>query len=402
MDSTGDRPLSGFWVVLALFISARLMLLVIWPPETLTLYGDYDYYFRLAALERSGQLPFVHYWSEYPPVFPWLNLVLYELSGGSFKNYVVLTRLVLLAFEAGSLYLLYRIAVDSRGPDQAMQITWVYLALTVPVFIWLGSFEAITACLVLLALFTLKRGRPWITGLIIGLGAMVKWLPLLLLAAVGRQRGPRAGLVSGLAALLVCLVVLGPLAWFSPDYTLASLKAQVGKSSWQTLWALLDGNLANTGSFGPLSDRFDPARAGVPLHNPSRLPWWLTAIPFAGAGLFALTRPRRRQIDDHLVFSALAFILFCLWSKGWSPQWQMFLIPLLLLSLPLRRAVLVVLALGFINVLEWPAILSRGLTQLLPLTVIARSLIWVVLAWELYQRLAHPPSAIGAADGPAS
>jgi hypothetical protein len=80
----------------------------------------------------------------------------------------------------------------------------------------------------------------------------------------------------------------------------------------------------------------------------------------------------------------------------------MFLIPLILLSLPLRRAVLVVLALGFINVLEWPAILSRGLTQLLPLTVIARSLIWVVLAWELYRHLVHSPSAIGAADGPAS
>ena len=402
MDTTGNRLLSGFWVVLALFLSARLMQLVIWPPEMLTLYGDYDYYFRLAALVRSGQLPFIHYWSEYPPVFPWLNLALYELSGGTFRNYVVITRLVLLGFEAGSLYLLYRIAAGSRGPDGALQVAWVYLALYVPAFIWLGSFEAITACLVLLALFSLRRSRPWITGLIIGLGAMVKWLPLLLVATVWRQRGWRGGLVSGLAAVSVCLVMLGPLAWLSPDTTLASLTAQASKSSWQTIWALIDGNDANTGSLGPIAERFDPARAGVPLHNPSRLPWALTAIPFAGVGLFALTRPRRRQIDDDLVFTAFAFILFCLWSKGWSPQWQMFLIPLILLSLPLRRAVMVVLTLGFINVLEWPAILSRGLTALLPLTVIARSLIWVVLAWELYQRLVHPPSAIGAADGPAS
>jgi hypothetical protein len=379
-----------FVLVLALFVSARLMLLMTWPAENLTLYGDYRYYFDLGALSDAGYVPFIHYWSEHAPVFPFLNLVLYWLSGGIFKNYALLTGLALLAFEAGMLTLLYLLATDLRGDDQAAQIGWVYLALFIPVFIWLGTYEAITACFVLLALFALQRDRRWLAGLAIGLGTMTKLLPLLLLATVWRTRGWKAALVSGLAALLVIAAILGPLLVLSPDYTLASLQAQANKSSWETVWALLDGNVANTGNFGPIADRFDPAKAQETLHNPPRLPAWLTLIPFALLGLFIFTRPHVRDKDDGLIFTALTFTLFFLWSKGWSPQWQIFLIPLLLLALPLRRATTFVLVLGFVNLLEWPVILSRGLTHLLPLTIVARTLMFALLAWELYQQMRQP------------
>jgi hypothetical protein len=133
------------------------------------------------------------------------------------------------------------------------------------------------------------------------------------------------------------------------------------------------------------------------LHNPPRLPSWLTLIPFALLGLFIFTRPLVRDRHDGLIFSTLTIIIFFLWSKGWSPQWQMFLIPLLLLTLPLRRAVMFVIVLGFVNLLEWPVILSRGLWELLPLTVIIRTLIFVLLVWELYRQIRGQamPGALG-------
>ena len=68
-------------------------------------------------------------------------------------------------------------------------------------------------------------------------------------------------------------------------------------------------------------------------------------------------------------------------------QWQTFLIPLLLLSLPYRRAVLFIILLGFVNLLEWPVILSRGLTELLPITIFARTFIFILLGIDLYQRM---------------
>jgi len=376
---------SEFGLALLLFVSARLMVLMVWPAENLTLYGDYRYYFDLASLSEDGYLPFIHYWSEHAPLFPFLNLLIFRLSGGVFKNHVLLVSLAMLLFEAGALWLLHRLAADLHGEAQATQIAWVYVALYVPVFIWLSTFEAMTAFFVLLALLGLRRRRLGLSGLAIGLGTMTKFVPILLLATVWRERGWRAALVSGLVALAVCGAILGPLLLLSPDYTLASLQAQASKSSWQTVWALIDGNTANTGNLGPITDRFDPAKASVPLHNPSRLPPWLTLAPFALLGLFLLTRPPVRD-EDGPIFTALAFVLLFLWSKGWSPQWQIFLIPLLLLSLPLRRAVMFILVLGFVNLLEWPVMLSRGLWEWLPLTVILRTLILILLAWELWQR----------------
>jgi hypothetical protein len=388
----GDFPL-----ILLLFLSARLMMLMIWPAENLTLYGDYRYYFDLASLSEAGHIPFIHYWSEHAPLFPFLNLALYQLSGGVLKNHVLLTSLAMLVFEAGSLILLYLLANDIRDKNQAVQVSWVYAVLYVPAFMWLSTFEAMTAFFVLLALFFSRRNRLWLTGLVVGLGTMTKLLPIVLLAMVWRTHGWRAALIGGLAALLVCAVVLGPLLALSPDYTLASLQAQMGKSSWQTVWALIDGNVENTGNFGPIADRFDPAKARQMLHNPPRLPSWLTLIPFALLGLFIFTRPLVRDRHDGLIFSTLTIIIFFLWSKGWSPQWQMFLIPLLLLTLPLRRAVMFVIVLGFVNLLEWPVILSRGLWELLPLTVIIRTLIFVLLVWELYRQIRGQamPGALG-------
>jgi uncharacterized membrane protein len=387
-----ERGSANLKLILSLFIGSRLMTLMAWPAETLTLYGDFRYYFDLAALSDARHLPFLDYWSEHAPLFPFLNLLTYRL-GSAFKNHVLLNALVLLAFEVGALILLHRLAVDIHGEKRAEQIGWAYTALYVPVFIWLGTFEIMTAFFVLLTLFALRRDRIWHAGLAIGLGALTKYLPLVLLATVWRQRGPRAALRAGLIATLVCAAVFGPLLALSPEFTLASLRSQAAKSSWQTIWALIDGNAANTGNFGPIADRFDPAAASQPLHNPSRLPSWLTLIPFALLGLFAATRPRLRPKDDAILFTALTLTLLFLWSKGWSPQWQILLVPLLLLAFPLRRAVAFVLALGFINLLEWPVILSRGLTGWLPLTVVARTLVLALLAWELYRqmRMRQPP-----------
>ena len=399
MQPTTNQPRDSLWLILSLFIGFRLMILMAWPVETLTRYGDYQYYYNLAALSDMGRLPFLHYWSEHLPIFPFLSVALYQLSGGVFKNYALLLSLSMLVFETGSLVLLYRMASEIRDRSQATWVSGAYVALFTPVFIWLGTFEAMTAFLVLLTLFALHRGQSWLSGIAIGLGAVTKVLPLLLLATVWRTRGWRAAVVSGLLALLVCLVVLGPLLILSPDYTLASLQSQGSKSSWQTVWALLDGNTANTGIFGPVADHFDPVKARTQLHNPSRVPAWLTLMPFALLGLFMFTRPVLRPAHDPFIFAALTFTIFFLWAKGWSPQWQIFLIPLLLLSLPVQRAVLFVLVLGFINLLEWPILLSRGLTELLPLTIVARTIVLALLGWQLYKQMTRLPRPTAALNG---
>ena len=378
-----------FFTILLLFVTGRVMLLLAFPPENLIAYGDYRHYFNLAQLTRQGFYPFIHYWYEFPPIFPYLNIAVYNLAGGQLKNYIPLLALALLLAETGNLVLLHRLALMLHGPYRAARIAWIYTALFVPVFFWLGNFDALTTFFILLGLVALLESRRGLLAAALGLGAMVKFVPLLLLAAVWRARGFWAAAGYGLAAAAISLLMFGPFALLNPAMTLASLQAQAGKSSYQTVWALVDGNLT-TGNFGPIMDHFDSAAAGQPVNNPARLPTWLTFIPFGLLGVWTLTRPRRLPEANHdtLAFTAFTFIIFFLWSQGWSPQWQTFLIPLLLLVFPERRAVLLIVVLGLVNFLEWPVILSRGLTQFLPFTIIIRTLIFALLAVELYRQVA--------------
>lgn len=387
-DRPGYSPATpGFGLILMLFFTSRLMLLLAFPPENLIFYGDYQHYFNVADMTRAGLYPFIDYWYEFPPIFPYLNIAVYTIAGGELKNYIMLLALVLLLVECGNLTLLYRLAFTLYGRQRAILTAWIYLALFTPIFFWLGNFDALTTFFILLGLYGLLRGKRLLLAAALGLGAMVKFLPVILLATVWRVKGLKAAVIYGLAVVAICLLIFGPFALASPTFTLASLQAQAGKSSYQTVWALIDGN-DTTGNFGPLADHLDPAVAGRPLHNPARIPSWLALVPFGLLGLFILTRPRLADIKyDAVLFTTLTFVIFFLWSPGWSPQWQTFLIPLLLLSFYEQRAVLFIIALSFINFLEWPVMLSRGLNQLLPVTILARTLVFVVIGLELYRKL---------------
>jgi hypothetical protein len=358
------------------------------PPENLIFYGDYRHYFNLADMTRQGYYPFIHYWYEFPPIFPYLNIAVYAVAGQQLKNYIVLLAFVLLLVECGNLYLLYRLAFILRGRARAIQIAWIYTALFVPIFFWLGNFDTLTTFFILLALYSLMRNRSKILAIALGLGTMVKFLPVILLATIWRVKGLRLTLIYGAIIVLISLIIFGPFVLVNPTMTVASLQAQAGKSSYETVWALVDGNYT-TGNFGSLADHFDAAKATQPVNNPARIPTWLTFIPFGLLGLFILTRPRTlSDINFEIVaFTVLTFMIFLLWSPGWSPQWQTFLIPLLLLTFPEKRAILFIIALGFINFLEWPVILSRGMNNLLPVTIMARTLVFSLLAYRLYQIL---------------
>jgi hypothetical protein len=193
----------------------------------------------------------------------------------------------------------------------------------------------------------------------------------------------------------VVALVIGPFFIASPRFTFASLLAQVSKSSWETVWALLDGNLG-TGNFGPIADHFDPALATAPLGNPPRIPTWLTLAAFGLLYAYLFfdrgprtedRRPERTVLGPRssVAFTGLTWCIFLLWSRGWSPQWQMLILPFILLALPLQRAVLFSLVLGFVNFLEWPVLLSRGWFWSLWLTVPLRTLLIVLLAVEFYR-----------------
>ena len=100
-------------------------------------------------------------------------------------------------------------------------------------------------------------------------------------------------------------------------------------------------------------------------------------------------------VDKFFSFTAATCLVFFLWSKGWSPQWLVMLIPFVLIALPLRRALLYILILSFINLAEWPVFLSRGMNQWLYLTIPLRTVVFVLLLIELAQAMRARALTIG-------
>lgn len=384
------QPHSGFLLILTLFVAFRLMMAMAYPPEALTSYSDYPYFYALADLVRQGYYPLLHYWYEYPPVFPYLSQAVYAITNG-YHAYATLLAVVMLIFEAGNLAFLYLIANEIYSKETSLKVAWMYSGLFIPTFFLWSGLDSLALFFMLLSLLWLLRNRHALSAVALGLGLMTKYLPGILLASVWRFVKIRKALGYTLLTAAVAVAILLPFAIASPSYTLASLRSQASKSSWQTIWALIDGNYT-TGLFGPVADHLDPTRAGLQLHDPSRIPWFVTTPLFALIYLYLFSRPA--DTDDKktlLSFTGVTLCLFFLWSKGWSPQWQVMLIPLILLVFPNGHGVLYCLVLGFVNFLEWPVILSRGLTQFLPLTVVTRTLILGLMAVELYQTLSLRP-----------
>jgi hypothetical protein len=384
------RPWKRYLPVVALFVALRLMMLATFPADNLTLFGDYVYYYELAAYSDQGYLPFIHYWSEYPPIFPFLSVSIYQLAhlfGGGYHVYVQLMGLLMLGVNTGNLVLFLRLARQLHGDEAAERLGWVYSVLFVPLIYTWWNFDALTVFSLLLTLELLLGGQERWSAVAMGVGALIKLVPLLVFPAVVRTRPWRRWLAYGLVVAAVIGAVVVPLLLAGGPVAVASFRSPTSWSSWQTVWALLDGNL-RTGLLVAPSDHFDPAVATTPVGNPARVPGWVKLVVFGlvYAGIF--WRARLRGSPRRLVaFVCVTFVVFFLWSKGWSPQWQTLLFPLLLLVLPLRRSMLFVLVLSFVNLAEWPVLLSRGLDQWLYLTVVLRTGLFVLLLVELWRRV---------------
>ena len=132
-----------------------------------------------------------------------------------------------------------------------------------------------------------------------------------------------------------------------------------------------------------------------------RKPWFLWAYLAAGLvigglylGAFALL-PAELQPRRRLAFAAFSLFVFFLYAKGWSPQFILYLIPLLLIVFPVGEGALWCLLLTLTAFLETPVwthhVLGRpGLVAasrlLLQFAVITRTILLLVVTIRILPR----------------
>lgn len=366
----------------------RVLLLAALPYEALFGYGDYQHFFNLAQFARDGPggLPLVGHWVEFPPIFPYLSLAIYRLTGGVPHLFSYALALLMTACDSVNVILLTRIAAKRfTGPDGG-RAGWIYAGfLALPAFGW-WTFEPLAVLWMLLALDAFLSGRATRAGVAAGLGILTKVIPGAVLPVAWRFLPRRQAAVATAAAAVVVAAGLAPFFIVRPEMAAASLRSQASKGSWETIWALLDGN-RGTGIFGPLRERLDPALAALPRGEPARIPHWVPSLVAGALGLLILLRTDGRDRRKSVVLLAFLLSLLFLWARGWSPQWLAYLAPLLLLSLPLGQALGFGLNLVAISLLEWPLLLSRGAFGMLWIPVMIRTVVLLLLALVLGRSL---------------
>lgn len=364
MEKASGRVMAG------IFLLSRLFLFILMPYSAFLGFGDQLNFYRLAQLPGW---PFFHYWVEFPPFFPFLSAGLYRLAGGNEHIYCYLLAGLLTLFDAGTLLVfsrLLRVTISDGTTSLRLIIYTVFLGFF-PYGWW--YFDPISVFFLLLSLLFVFHNQSTRAGFAIAVGFLWKFFPILALIpawmTLTRQKFLKVSLISvtGIA------FVIGFLYFVSPQMTSSSLSAQYAKGSWQTVWALLDGN-HGTGNFGPLTDRQDPSLAYQKTRNPSVIP---PIIPLAVGGFAGLLLLRCvGRPSTPLVCTAVtgaAWGLLILAAPGWSPQWSLYIIPLILLALPIKQAVLFLVLLISLCLAEWPLLFSRGRDDLIWIVIVLRT-----------------------------
>ena len=409
-----------------LALSFRLMALLLFRPGGfITDFSDYDFYATWGTLGPMGYRAYDNLWTAYPPLFPLVMLNVFEWSSWipawtePRLFFHLLFGLVLLAFEAGNLALIYRIAgrlarEEATPPptgyaSPALAAVTFYALCFVPVYTLLGWFESMPLFFLLLGLEWLlahNRGRWPFSAVAAGLGFLTKLTPILLLPVAVRWLGARLSwdairhewftprhkgnlLRPAIYALIFVAVVVGvgyPLISANPSLAMSSFRIQSIRSPWESIWAIIDGNY--TAGVVELDMRNLEGLA-APLF-PSKVPWTWVGVGFALIYLWLYTRrydwTRPRTL---IAFTATSVILLFFYSKGWSPQFLVWILAFLALLLPTLRGILFAILLSLVNVVESHLflIVLKDEHWLLVGTVTIRTLLLLLLMVEFMAQI---------------
>ncbi|TAK30042.1 MAG: DUF2029 domain-containing protein [Chloroflexota bacterium] len=404
---------SGAWIstnrdfvlLLILFFTFRLMSLAFTSQEGYlsdSRAHDFWFYRDFAELSLHGYYPFVQYWLEYPPLFAWVVIGIYNLSllipafrDSLFPFYFALGGFLLLA-ETGSFVLIYLIASRLHGPTGGMRVAYMYAGLFLPVYVLVGWFDSLPLFFMLLALYALIRERPVLSAAAVGIGFMTKIIPgILVVVAVRSFARWRYRLLYPLVAATTAGLIALPFIFLNARMLWASFHATMARSSWETIWAVLE-NYYEFGAVAPLAERFWPESAEWQSHPPT-LPWFWINLAFAISFLIIYALRLNWRGPKALVAStAFAVSFLFIASKGYSPQFVVYWLPFVFFLLPSAWGLVLALIYSAANLLEYPvyALVFPEEHWVLWLTTIVRTTLFVVLAVEALGQLSDPLDAL--------
>ncbi len=377
-----SRIIAAFVLIRVVLLAARIGLLFTTPW-----YSDFLHYFLLARQADQGLLPFIHYWMEYPPIFPWLSTGVYLLSASAATGwgiellYYAIIGLILVAAETALFVLVYRLASLLWKPPAPAHSLLIYGLFFLPYYLWSGSFDTLPAFLLLAGLWLLLTGFTRTSAVVVAVGFCTKLFPIALLPiAFCTITGWQKKFAYLFTFSLTAAALILPLILIGPEMMLASLHVLLSRPPWETVWALVQGSYG-PGYVGPLSERTNPTFWTWSV-QPDPENWWMTGM-FAALFLAFFWKFWNTR-DRYKVVAGVGFVLsfLMLTAQGYSPQYLIWLAPLIAVLFPNRFGAAYLVILGMANLIEAPLYLGffPEQTGLLIIAVAMRTICLGVLA----------------------
>ena len=362
---------------------------------------DTPIYAHYAGMMKRGLIPYRDFAEVYPPLALPVFLLPGLFAGTSFSSYTHIFQLLMLVFGMASVGLAAAVLVDQR-PQLRRLIAGVALGALMPVLmgsVILSRYDLWPTLLTIAAVAAIWLGSTRTGFAFLGLGFAAKAFPIVILPIALIYAWRNEGRRRALECLGVLLIAV--LAWFlpfviaSPHGVWASIANQSGRplqieSLGATIW-LFAHQVIGTHLhvyFTHGSDNLD----GHPPMQFASVMSVIQALAILGVwGLYAAGKATKERL---IVASTAAVCAFIVFDRVLSPQYLIWLVPLVMI-VPGRRglAAIGLLALAMALTQIWFPQDFVELKEFLPLeswAVIARDL--VLLA--LFGTLAWPDVAI--------
>lgn len=340
-----------------------------WPS---VIRGDLALYAGWAAVLRAGRFPADDVNWQYPPAAALPILAPDWLPGSYLVGFLTLAVLA----DLGVLLLV------RSGPG-----AWVWIA-GVPLLgpVAYARYDIVVALVAVAAL--VLAARPVVAGVLIGLGAMLKVWPALLLIGARKPGATAAGAAGGAAAIAVVLALLlpGSMDFLSPQrgrgVQIESVPGTVFLVGRHLGW---DGTSElRFGAREWVGSGVDTVRLVAPVLTVVALGWLLWS--------------RRRGSPADVALTAV--LLAVVTSRVLSPQYLIWLVALAAVCLAGRgtgqrtTALLILVATGLTQ-LEFPVLWSPLVAgSLADLVLVARNLVLVAAAGAAVRALARAPEPV--------
>jgi hypothetical protein len=336
------------WLTVLTLVGIILLLQLGYDNFGLTVRFLNDYYDRsdyahIGTNVLTGKIPYVDVVTEYPqiPVYlfrglTWMASCLLPSSWPVEAGF-----LMLWLFFISLITLLASWQVWRLLPQGKKMFAWL-MFLPAAIYFSLNRFDILTAYLVLLAVSSAKRERFSAAAACLAIGVFTKWYPLLLFPFLliyewrhTRKLPWRPILVFGGVSALIVL----------PTYILGG---------WQAVWQPSAWHLERSvepGTFLWVTEYFLSV-TGVNWIKSDTLTTIFTGLAFSGILLVFIKPPT--TVKKVILSATVSILMFILFTRIFSPQWWLWVLPLLILTIDHKFDLILIILYDLLNYAAFP------------------------------------------------